>query len=290
MRKTLFAALALGLCMVSCGKKEQTAEENQAALNDASQQELIDAVADRDQLLTLVNEINEGMEQIKTLENIMTVAGNGMAAETPSQRRQIQADIAAIQQALQERRERLDELEKKLQSSNLSNAKLQQTIASLRTQIDSQTAEISSLRSQLSQAREQIGSLDAAVDSLNTTVSNVSSERDMAVNQSTELANELNTCYYALGSKKELKDRHIIESGFLRKTKIMEGDFDQNYFIKGDKRTLTRIPLHSNKAKLLTKQPADSYTIVEQDGQKVLEITNPSAFWNLSNYLVIQTD
>lgn len=290
MKKTIFAAMIAVLCLSSCGKKEKTDEEQKQALNDATHDELVAAVADRDQLLVLVNEISDGMNQIKTLENIMTVSSNGAANETPDQRRQIQADIAAIQQALQERRQRLDELEKKLSSSNLNNSKLQQTIESLRSQIDNQTKEIANLRGQLNQAKTQINELNAAVDTLNTTVSAVSAERDQAQQQSTDLTNELNTCYYAIGSSSELKDHNILKSGFLRKTKIMEGEFDMSFFNKGDKRSLTTIPLHSKKAKVLTKQPASSYTITEQNGQKVLNITNPTEFWNLSNYLVIQID
>ena len=41
---------------------------------------------------------------------------------------------------------------------------------------------------------------------------------------------------------------------------------------------------------MLTNQPEDSYTIVDANGHKVLQITNPGKFWSLSNYLVIQTD
>ena len=128
------------------------------------------------------------------------------------------------------------------------------------------------------------------MDSLNTTVTTVTEQKDKAEQQSVDLANELNTCYYAVGSKKELKENGIIETGFLRKTKIMEGDFDRNFFTTADKRTLTTIPLHSNKAKVLTNQPESSYVIEDQGGQKVIRVTNPDSFWSLSNYLVVQID
>ena len=115
-------------------------------------------------------------------------------------------------------------------------------------------------------------------------------ERDSTDNANTELTNELNTCYYAIGNKNELKDNKIIETGFLRKTKIMEGDFDRNFFTRADKRTLTQIDLNSTKAEVLTNQPAGSYSIDDLNGHKVLRITNPALFWSLSNYLVIKID
>ncbi len=287
-KKLLFGLVAiLGLAACNSGKNDEEMAEQARA--EATKQELETAVADRDQLLSLVNEINTGMDQIKQLENILTVTNN-MPGETKGQREQIQSDIAAIQKALQERRLKLAELEKKLDSSNLTNNNLRKTIASLRNQIDGQAKEIETLKSNLGEANERIGQLDAAVDSLNTTVSDVANERDLAQQESIELANELNTCYYVIATKSELKDHKIIETGFLRKTKLMKGDFDQNFFTTADKRVLTSIALHSNKAEVLTNQPKASYNIEDNNGQKILKITNPDLFWSLGNYLVIKID
>lgn len=283
----LYLSAAL-LATTACSNKEKDEQLRQAqAVAEASREELADAVADRDQLLGLVNEISSGMEQIKQLENILTVQGAG---ETPGQKEQIIADIAAIQKTLQDRRERLEQLEKKLKDSNLSSSKLQQTIASLNSQIDSQTAEITALRANLDAAKTRIGELDTQVDSLATTVNTVTAQRDSTETQNEILSNELNTCYYAIGNKSELKDNKIIDTGFLRKTKLMEGEFDRNFFTKADKRTLTTIDLNSNKAEVLTNQPKDSYTILDMNGHKVLQITNPARFWSYSNYLVVKID
>lgn len=288
MKKIITLALtALLIASSSCSNKKEEELRQQQALNEATAEELRSAVADRDQLLGLVNEISSGMDQIKQLENILAV---NAANETPGQRDQILADIAAIQQTLVQRRERLAELEKKLNSSNLSNSNLKKTISQLQNQIDSQTREIESLRSNLDEAKAHIENLNTQVDSLSTTVNTVVAERDSTDNANTELTNELNTCYYAIGNKNELKDNKIIETGFLRKTKIMEGDFDHNFFTRADKRTLTQIDLNSTKAEVLTNQPAGSYSIDDLNGHKVLRITNPALFWSLSNYLVIKID
>lgn len=276
--------------LVSC--KDKAAEEEaarQQALQDATRQELATAVNDRDQLLSLVNEISSGMDQIKRLENILTVS-DGIAGETASQRAQIEADIAAIQATLQQRREQLADLEARLKKSNLNNKNLQTTIETLRNQIDSQAAEIETLRANLADANTRIGTLTTAVDSLSTTVATVTDERNIAQQEAVDVTNELNTCYYVAASKGELKAHKILETGFLRKSKLLKGDFDQSFFVTADKRTLTSIALHTNKAKVLTNQPEGSYRIVDENGQKVLRILDPVAFWSLSNYLVIQID
>ena len=94
-------------------------------------------------------------------------------------------------------------------------------------------------------------------------------------------------CYW---EQTRTQKNKIIESGFLKKTKVLQGDYDTQFFNIGDKRTLNKINLHSKKAKVLTNHPSNSYQIVDRDGIKVLEITNPNAFWNLTNYLVVQVD
>lgn len=285
MRKLIAIGITGILILSGCTDKKKLEEAERQ--NDATRAELIEAVNDRDQLLSLVNEISAGMDQIKQLENILSVSGKN---ETPGQREQIQADIAAIQQTLQQRREKLAELEKKLSASSVANTEFKKTIASLRSQIDSQAGEITALRTDLSAATGKIGELDATVDSLHTTVTTVTAERDSTEQQNTIITNELNQCFYAIGTKSELKDNKIIETGFLRKTKLLKGDFDQSFFTTADKRTLTTLDLNSDKAEVLTNQPAGSYVITEVNGHKVLRITNPVAFWSLSNYLVIKID
>ena len=168
MRKLIVIGITGLLILSGCTDKKKLEEAQKQ--NDATRAELIEAVSDRDQLLSLVNEISAGMDQIKQLENILSVSGKN---ETPGQRERIQSDIAAIQQTLQQRREKLADLEKKLSASSVANSNLKNTIASLRSQIDSQANEIASLRSNLNEAAGKIGQLDAAVDSLHTTVSNV---------------------------------------------------------------------------------------------------------------------
>ena len=162
--------------------------------------------------------------------------------------------------------------------------------AGLKKQIAEQEASIAQLTEELRKAHIEIKVLNTAVDSLNVANKAISQEKDSAIVVSERLTNELNTCYYVIGSKSELKDNKIIETGFLRKTKVMEGDYEINYFTKGDKRTLTEIPLHSKKAKIYTKHPEGTYEIVDNGGVKSIVISNPEKFWSLSNFLVIQID
>lgn len=292
MNKLLIAvitsAAVAGFAGCDNGKLKNTEAENQQLRED-----LAESLATRDSMYALINDISAGMNQIKELEKIISTPSS-LQGDSQSRKEQIKNDMLAIQRALQSRRERLEQLEARLKSTDVEMSK---TIRNLKAQIAEQQTEIVSLTNKLAAANIQIEELTSTVSGLNiavdTLTSGIAAERQEkleAEQEATNLANELNTCYYAIGTKNELKKARIIESGFLRKTKILKSDYEQSYFTVGDKRSLTEIQLHSNKAKVLTSQPVSSYRIEDVDGQKVLIISDPAAFWNLSNYLVIQVD
>ncbi len=271
------------LCMTACNEgKLKIAEARNVQLDDSLQT----ALANQDSLFILL--ITDGMTQIKAMEKILN-SGN-LSSETASRKDQIKSDMAAIQQALQQRRQRLAELEKKLSTSQQYSTTLKRTIDNLKAEIAQQEASISTLRNDLQAAKIQVADLSRSVDSLSTTVIEERQATELAQQEAQSVTNELNTCFYAIGSKKELKEANIIETGFLRKTKLMQADFQQSYFTRADKRTLNSIATHSKKAKILTNMPSDSYNIEDADGYKIIQITDPARFWSLSNYLVIQVD
>lgn len=253
--------------------------------------EMVDSLqtanAEKDSLLKLLNEISNGMDQLKDLEHIVSA---DLSKETPDRRDQLRTDMRIIQEAALDRRHKLEALEAKLRKSINYNAEMERTIKSLRLQIETQEAKILELQAALKKANVEIEDLNLRVDSLRKENSEINREKIAAQDESIKLTNQLNTCYYVVGSKSELKKYNIIETGFLRKTKILEGDFEKSYFTKADKRTLSSVNLHSQKVEVLSNHPKNSYQIVEKDGTKVLEIINSADFWDLSNYLIVQID
>lgn len=286
---SILLAAATTIGMASCDSKNSQKYDEYGDPIPTTADSLRQALADQDSLLSLMNDISGDMSRIKSMENILA-STNGLAEGASSRRESIKNDIQAIHQTLQQRRERLEELEKKLRAANSGNATLQKSIETLKAQIADQENTIATLRGELASANSHIEQLTGKVDTLTTTLASVNEAKEQAEEESVKLADQLNACYYAIGSKKELKQQDIIETGFLRKTKIMPSDFNSGFFRAGDKRTLSTIDLHSKKAKVLTNQPADSYVIEDVDGQKVLKITNAARFWEKSNYLVIQID
>lgn len=287
MKPLIVITAAISIILPACANKEHATE--QVSLMEASRQELATAIEERDQLLSLMKDISVSMDRIKYLEQLMTVSGTHVK-ESPSQRSKILADITSVQRTLKERREKLSQLESQLEQSALYTDELKSTVNILYNQISTQSKDIASLRNQLSKANETIDSLSNTVDSLNITVATINDDLDSAQEKSEQLTNELNACYYAIATKSELKEHQIIETGFLRKSKLMKGDFDRGFFNISDKRTLNDIDTRSGKIKILTNHPSGSYEIKGDGSNKTVRILEPDRFWSLTNYLVIQTD
>ena len=293
-RISIFIWVLVGLAvMPACQRTNQLEQEamRQDSINAALQDSINTANAEKDSLMQLMGDIADGMQQIKELEDIVSV--NNLNGETPDRKKQLRDDIVLIQQSINKHKQRLADLERRLKQSTNYNATMQKSIDNLKAQLEDQQKTINGLTEQLAAAHIQIKNLNQSVDSLNTVTKNVTREKEAAVQETKQLTHEvdnLNTCYYVIGSKKELKANKIIETGFLRKTKILEGDFEMSYFTKADRRTLNEIPLHSNKAQLMTNHPKDSYEIVDHGNVKTLHIKDAHRFWEKSNFLVIKVD
>lgn len=289
-----FTWLLIGLAvMPACQRANQQDQEAMRldSINAALQDSINTANAEKDSLMQLMGDIADGMTQIKELEDIVSV--NNLNGETPDRKKQLRDDIVLIQQSINKHKQRLAELERRLKQSTNYNATMKKSIENLKAQLEDQQKTINGLTEQLAAAHIQIKNLNQSVDSLSNANKTVTREKEAAVQESKQLSHEvdnLNTCYYVIGSKKELKANKIIETGFLRKTKILEGDFEMSYFTKADRRTLSEIPLHSNKAQLLTNHPKDSYEIVDHGNVKTLHILNAHRFWEKSNFLVVKVD
>lgn len=295
MKKIMyFVCLMTGMALMpSChnGSDQDREAMRLDSINTVLQDSINTANAEKDSLMQLMGDIADGMQQIKELEDIISV--DNLNSETPDRKKQLRDDIVLIQESINKHKKRLEELENRLKQSTSYNASMQKNIAALKAQLEDQQKTINSLTEQLAAAHIQIKNLNQSVDSLNTVNKAVTKEKEAAQEESRQLTNEvtnLNTCYYVIGSKKELKAHKIIESGFLRKTKILEGDFEMSYFTKADRRYLSDIPLHSNKAQLMTNHPKDSYEIVEHGNVKTLHILNADRFWEKSNFLVVKVD
>ena len=195
MKRTLLIVAACSI-LFSCGNNGKTEAQLQ---HEADSLKLESTEAQRDSLLSLVGEISESLTEVSRMENVIT--SPDFQSETPQQKRQILANIQALRDELRNRQDKLVQLEARLKKSNNFSKELERTIEAQKTLIAEQSAKIDQLQQQLTQANAEIANLNVRVDSLHTEVATVTEQKVAAEQHSQAVTNELNTCFYAMGSK-----------------------------------------------------------------------------------------
>ncbi len=289
MKKAITAAIAASVLMIGCTNQSTEVKRLQAE-NDSLLQVNAQTTADFNEMIQLINDVEEGFRQMKEAENYLVTQKDANGEVSLTTREQIKNDMTLVAETLQKNKERLDKLQQQLKQSKNQSASLQKTIERLQTEITEKTQLITSLQESLAKRDVRIAELDDAVNNLTGQVENLATENQQQKEVLQSQDEALNTVYYALGTNKELKEQKIVEGGGLFSSKkVMESDFNKDYFTTADMRKLHEIPFDSKKAKFLTKHPEGSYELQkDNEGYLTLVITNPENFWSLSRYLVVE--
>ena len=280
MKKLFFMVCCAALLMTGCKDGKNAPEQASVQQTDS----LNDVIAQKDseinEMMGTLNDIEEGFRLINEAENRVALLKNGEGA---NKRQNLKENIQFIAERMKQNRELIAKLQKQLDSSTLKGGQLKKTIENLTAQLTEKDKQLVALREELDKKDIHISELDETIGNLNTNVSNLSADNKQKAETINTQDKQLNTAWYVFGTKKELKGQHILEGG-----KVMNGNFNKNYFTKVDIRNTTEIKLYSKSAKLLTAHPASSYSLTrDASKQYVLRITNPQIFWSTSKYLVV---
>ena len=280
MKKLFFMVCCAALLMTGC--KDGKNAPGQASVQQTDS--LNDVIAQKDseinEMMGTLNDIEEGFRLINEAENRVALLKNG---EGTSKKQNLKENIQFIAERMKQNRELIAKLQKQLESSTLKGGQLKKTIDNLTAQLEAKDKQLLALSEELDKKDIHISELDETIGNLNTNVSNLSADNQQKAETINAQDKQLNTAWYVFGTKKELKGQHILEGG-----KVMNGNFNKNYFTKVDIRNTTEIKLYSKSAKLLTAHPASSYSLThDASKQYVLRITNPQIFWSTSKYLVV---
>ena len=231
-------------------------------------------------MMGTLNEIEEGFRAINAAQDRVTLAKDGEGANRTER---IRDNIAQIQQTMQHNRELINKLKNQVRQSSVKGDELRKTIENLVKQMEEKDKEINQLRLDLKSRDIRLAELGNELADLTIETSTQKAELTQKTETISAQDKQLNTAWFVFGTKKELKDQHIIENG-----KVLQSNFNREYFTKIDIRVDKEIKLYSRSAKLLTAHPSSSY-VLERDANKqyVLRITNPQLFWSTSKYLVI---
>ena len=238
------------------------------------------------------NELNEYLGVIATgLDSIALQEGQLLKNdEGPTlNREQIKKNLDSFQQTLQNQRERIAVMEKKLQTNQKYSAHLRSIIATMKQQLAQKDEEIANLRKLVDNKNIDIAKLKENVQILQqrseTQAGLLASQNETITIQDAMI----NTAYVKIGTKKELKEAGLLTGGFLKKTKVDFTKVDKSLFKAIDIRSAEQIDLGNvKKAKVMTPQPEGSYRIDQAGKSMVLSITDQDKFWGVSDFVIIQ--
>lgn len=280
MKKLFFIVCCAALLVTGCKDGKNSPESTNVHLADSLNEVIAQRDSEINDMMGTFNEVQEGLRQISEAEGRVTLAKSG---EGTSSKQKMKEDIQFIAAQMKKNKELIAKLQKKLEGSSLNATQLKKTIEGLQAQLVEKEKQLQTLREELDKKDIHIMELDESVNNLNTNVSNLKTESQKKTETINAQDKQLNTAWYVFGTKKELKGQRILENG-----KVMNGNFNKNYFTKIDIRNTTEIKLYSKSAKLMTAHPSSSYTLVrDANKQYTLRITNPHIFWSTSKYLVV---
>ena len=280
----------LMLVLVFSCKNEKVDMQQFVAERDSILQDNRSKTQQLDELNGVLSTIAIGLDSIAVQENILfngsgrdgvrldkhEIAArlNGMADILARQR----AKIQALQDSLANRKtsQSVEHLQRVVEFLNQQLAEKDQVIKSLRADLNNSKKDITQLRASLSDMRNRAVKAENKTQVLTTALS----KQDDVINE----------CYVRIGTKKQLSAAGLLKGGFLQKKKVNYEDVDKSKFNAVDIRKFREITLKSNNPKILTPQPSTRSFHFEEsgDGSCTLVITNPTLFWSVSNFLIIQ--
>lgn len=210
-----------------------------------------------------------------------------------SRKQAVIEDIQMMNTLLEESNKKIADLQARLKKSGINIKAFEQRIAALNETIDSQNNEIAELKRVVEDKNVNLAKLNTKVDEMNTVIAQKVDTITNKQKQIVERTNELNTAHVAVGTYKELKEEGLLakEGGILGlgASKSIQENFDNKHFTALDIRTTKTIPLNTKKVKVISEHPANSYSLVEENGLiAFLQIDNPAEFWKISKYAVIE--
>ena len=281
MKKVLFMALAIGVfTLYSCNGDKKNSKDDGLEQSDSLSRIIEQKDNEINDMMGTINEIQEGLREINEAENRVNIVKDGEGANKSTQ---IKENIQFISTTMTRNRELIQKLRQQLRESSFKGDQFKKTISSLMQQIEDKEMQLKQLRAELSAKDIHIAELDETIGTLNTSVNALTEDSIKKTETINTQDKQLNTAWYVFGTKKELKEQRILADG-----KLMQSNFNKNYFTKIDIRVDKEIKLYTKSAKILTVHPADSYKLSQDaSNQYVLRITNPDLFWSTSKYLVV---
>ena len=293
--KNYIAALLVAPAFMACNqdKIDQLTSGN----NELSSQRQ-ELSSELEAYMKTFNDIESNLKEIKEREeNINLSTSDNVEYSEEDSKASVLKDIQAINTLMAENKQKMEQLQDKL---NTSSAEFKKLVGNLNRRLKEKDAELVALKEDLEnlniereQLAQNVQKLTYKVDTL-TVIRNTQDETIASQTNTIDTQTEaLNTAYVAVGTFKDLENEDVVtkEGGLLGigRTEKLKSNFNNNAFSKIDRTKVNSIPVFAKKVELVTNHPADSYELSKNEEEEVeqLVILDPDKFWKSSKYLVV---
>ena len=281
--------LLMLMFVFSC-KNEKVDMQQFVAERDSILQDNRSKTQQLDELNGVLSTIAIGLDSIAVQENILfnSRGRDGVRLD----KHEIATRLNGMADILARQRAKIQVLQDSLanQKSSQGMEHLQRVVEFLNQQLAEKDQIIKSLRADLNNSKKDITQLRASLSDMKNRATKAENKTQVLTTALSKQDDIINECYVKIGTKKQLSAAGLLKGGFLQKKKVNYEDIDKSKFNAVDIRKFREITLKSNNPKILTPQPSNRSFHFEEngDGKCTLVITNPTIFWSVSNFLIIQ--
>lgn len=273
--KTIIRTLLFGTAMLltACGGNISGNRALQES-NDSLKSVIAERDASLEEILECIRVVEEGFKSINEAQGRISATGieNGS-----SRKKQLEDDVLYIAQLVEKNNAEIARLKKLLAASKNSSKELKAIVENLEKTLQEKNMEIAELQKKLEEKDVHIAELDTII----TNLMNENTEQELRLVQKER---EMNSVWYAMGTKRELKGEKILSGSDV----MTDPDANMDYFTRGDINELLTIETGEKRVKVISTHPKGSYKIVEDEkGLDIVKILSPREFWSVTRYLVI---
>jgi len=283
--------IAMWFGISSTNKKKEVLEGQFAQL----EKEVIRKESAFEEVMGLITEVEDQIGTIVEKENL--VQGQSQEPFNSGKKENIMREIAMIDDLIYRSSENIRTLSDKVKSTDIKLGVFEKRINALQADLTTRQSVIGELKIELVAKDEALALLLVQTDSLSTTINakvEVIGQKELEVTQLTALNDELNKSYLAVGTYEDLQAKGVIDKeggflGFIGRSVALQDDADKTQFMELDRRKVSQLKIQAASLSLVSNHPSGSYQILpgEDEATKILEITDPESFWQISKYLVI---
>lgn len=277
----------IGILLTACNTQNNQREEELQAVIDSLQTANESVQNDLNDMTEFVTILANGLDSIARQEDIL-ISNNGREGVILD-RDQLRNNLELFEEMLTQQKTQISQLADSLRARGANMERLTALVDHLNRQLEEKDVVIKQLRNDIDNKNISIAQLRNRVTSLSESNDNLTKKVEIQEEALTAQDEMINEGYVKIGTKDALVDAGILTGGFLKKKRLNVDAIKNGNFMRVDIRSFTEIPLNSGNPKIISQMPSSSYRIEKTSkNSATLYVLDPTSFWSVSNYLVIQ--